>query len=167
MERASELSTAIDDLLWEPDEGLWADRAVVGPSGSTTVPTLDGALAALSTSNPELASVALDQLADETRFAAPYGLAYVARTHPVYRPDLYWRGAAWPQLNHLARVAALRWGRAELAERIAAMTRRGAIASGFSELWDPETGEARGAVPQTWAALAAVDEIRMPVEPPL
>ncbi len=165
-DRAGELAAVLDEQLWDPHEGLWADLAVVGPDDSTSVPTLDGALPALSTTNPELASTVLDQLADETRFAAPYGLAYVPRSHPVYRPDLYWRGAAWPQLNHLARVAALRWGRADLADQIAAMTRRGAITSGFSELWDPETGEARGAVPQTWAALAAVDEITMPVEPP-
>ena len=161
-ERADELSAAIDDRLWEDDEGLWSDHAVVGPDDSVGVPTLDGALPALSTNDAVLANRALDQLANPDRFAAPYGLAYVAPDHPTYRPDLYWRGAAWPQLNHLARVAALRWGRAELAEDIAAMTRRGAIASGFSELWDPETGEARGAVPQTWAALAAVDAIDQP-----
>ena len=161
-ERADELSAAIDDRLWEDDEGLWSDRAVVGPDDSVGVPTLDGALPALSTNDAVLANRALDQLANPDRFAAPYGLAYVPPDHPTYRPDLYWRGAAWPQLNHLARVAALRWGRAELAEDIAAMTRRGAIASGFSELWDPETGEARGAVPQTWAALAAVDTIDQP-----
>ena len=99
---------------------------------------------------------ALAQLADPDRFSATYGLAYVARTHPAYRGDLYWRGAAWPQLNHLARVGAHRWGAHDLADDIAEMSRRGAMASGFSELWDPETGEARGAVPQTWAALAAV-----------
>lgn len=161
-QRADELASAIDDQLWDPGEGLWSDRALVGPDGTVAVPTLDGVLPALSTTRPDLANAALDQLADDDRFAARYGLAYVARTHPVYRPDLYWRGAAWPQLNHLARAAALRWGRDDLAEDIAAMTRRGAAVSGFSELWDPETGEARGAIPQTWAALAGVDEIDQP-----
>ena len=160
--RADELAAAIDERLWDDGEGLWSDLAVSGAAESVAVPTLDGALPALSTSDSELANRALDQLADEGRFAAPFGLAYVPRNHPLYRPDLYWRGAAWPQLNHLARVAALRWGRVELADDIAAMTRRGAATSGFAELWDPETGEARGAVPQTWAALAAVDAIDQP-----
>lgn len=161
-ERADELSAAIDDRLWEDDEGLWSDHAVVGPADTVDVPTLDGVLPALSTNNAEIANRALDQLADESRFATRYGLAYVPRRHSLYRPDLYWRGAAWPQLNHLSRVAAVRWGRVDLAEEIAAMTRRGAMTSGFAELWDPETGEARGAVPQTWAALAAVDLIDQP-----
>jgi hypothetical protein len=67
-------------------------------------------------------------------------------------------------MNHLARVAAVRWGRLDLADEIAAMTRRGAVRSGFSELWDPETGQARGAVPQTWAALAAVDDVAQPMK---
>lgn len=160
--RGDELARAVDDLLWDPDEGLWSDLAVVGPDASTRVPTLDGVLPALATRDAARAGVALDQLADEGRFAAPYGLAYVARSHQRYRGDLYWRGAAWPQLNHLARVAAMRWGREALAEEVAAMTRRGAAASGFAELWQPETGEARGAVPQTWAALAAVTRIDQP-----
>ncbi len=160
--RAAELGAAIDEHLWNDDEGLWDDAPVVGPGDTVAVPTLDGVLPALSTRDPERANRALDQLADPTRFAAPFGLAYVARTHPLYRPDLYWRGAAWPQLNHLARVAALRWGRHQLADDIAGMTQRGAEASGFSELWHPETGEELGAVPQSWAALAAVDEIAQP-----
>jgi Mannosylglycerate hydrolase MGH1-like glycoside hydrolase domain len=164
LDRADELSTAIDELLWDPDERLWSDRAVIGPNGSLDVPTLDGVLPALSTVDPELAAAALDQLSDESRFAAGFGLAYVARNHPLYRPRLYWRGAAWPQLNYLARVAALRWGRLQLAADIAVMTRRGAAASGFSELWDPETGEGLGATPQSWAALAAVDAIDQPPE---
>ncbi len=161
-ERADELSAAIDEQLWDPTQRLWSDAAVVGPAASTAVPTLDGVLPALATNNPDLAAQALDQLEDDTRFAAPFGLAYVARDHASYRPDLYWRGAAWPQLNHLARVAAVRWGRMDLADEIASMTRRGAVLSGFAELWDPETGEARGVVPQTWAALAAVDTIDQP-----
>ncbi|GMQ86104.1 MAG: trehalase family glycosidase [Acidimicrobiia bacterium] len=161
-ERADELSAAIDEQLWDTAQQLWSDIAVVGPGASTAVPTLDGVLPALATRNPDLAAKALDQLEDDTRFAAPFGLAYVARDHPLYRPDLYWRGAAWPPLNHLARVAAVRWGRMDLADEIALMTRRGVISSGFAELWHPETGEARGAVPQTWAALAAVDSVDQP-----
>ncbi len=165
LDRAGELAARIDEQLWDADEGLWADLAVVGPADSTRVPTLDGVLPALSSDDHHLATRALDQLADESRFGAPYGLAYVARGHPIYRPDLYWRGAAWPQLNHLARVAAVRWHRPRLAADIAAMTRRGAVASGFSELWDPETGEPRGAVPQTWTALAAVERVdQLPAE---
>lgn len=161
-ERATKLSTAIDGILWDEEAGLWVDLAVVGPADTVAVPTLDGVLPSLATLDPDRAHRALDQLQDKARFAAPYGLAYVAKTHPTYRSDLYWRGAAWPQMNHLARVAAVRWDRHDLAAEIAAMTRRGAMASGFGELWDPETGEARGAVPQTWTALAAVDDIDQP-----
>ncbi len=162
LDRAGRLADAIDAVLWDPVEALWSDLAVAGPDTTVAIPTLDGVLPALSTRDPAKAAAALDQLADPDRFGAPYGLAYVARQHPVYRGDLYWRGAAWPQLNHLARLAARRWDRPDLAEDIAAMSRRGATASGFSELWDPGTGEARGATPQTWAALAAVVEPAQP-----
>lgn len=161
-DRADELAATIDELLWDPGERLWDDRAVTGPADTVDVPTLDGVLPTLSTTDPDRASAALDQLEDEDRFAAPFGLAYVARDHPSYRPDQYWRGAAWPQLDYLARLAAVRWGRVELGHAIAAMTRRGAVTSGFSELWNPETGEACGATPQTWATLAAVDATDQP-----
>ena len=157
LRRSIELGDAIDGLLWDPDEGLWSDLALVGPAKTTALPTLDGALPALSTTDAHKAGRALDQFLEPERFGAPYGLAYVARSHPAYRGDLYWRGAAWPQLNHLALVAALRWQRHDLAREIEGMTRRAVTTSGFSELWDPVTGEARGATPQTWAALAAVD----------
>ena len=111
LQRASELATSIDDVLWNDEEGLWSDLAIAGPSDSVTVPTLDGVLAAMCTSDNQCAALVLEQLLDETRFGARCGLAYVARSHHLYRGDLYWRGAAWPQLNHLARVAAVRWNR--------------------------------------------------------
>jgi hypothetical protein len=85
-QRADELSAAIDEHLWDPTQRLWSDAAVIGPAASTAVPTLDGALPALATKNPDLAAQALDQLEDETRFAAPFGLAYVARDHRCTDP---------------------------------------------------------------------------------
>lgn len=153
--RSRTLAAAIDRRLWDPATDLWVDRAIVGGGESCTVPTLDGVLPALVTTDPGKAARALDQLSDESRFAAPFGPAFVWRGHPTYRSDGYWRGAVWPQLAYLVWLAAHRWGRRDLALHVAETAVGGTLRSGFSEYWDAETGEACGATPQTWSAIAA------------
>lgn len=154
-DRSDALADAIDATLWDEESGLWLDKALVGGDASVAVPTLDGILGALSTSDPLKADRALAQVADATRFGLPFGVAFVPPSEPSYDPNEYWRGPAWPQLNYMTALAARRWGRADLYAEIAAKTVRSALASGFSEYWNPETGQGRGATPQGWAAVAA------------
>ncbi|WP_138735198.1 MGH1-like glycoside hydrolase domain-containing protein [Modestobacter excelsi] len=149
------LAESIELSLWDDDQGLYVDRAIVGGGPSVSVPTLDGILATLGTASPERAAVALEQLGDPDRFAGPQGLRYVAADHPTYEAGTYWRGAAWPQLTLLAVEACRRWGFHELAGTIADQARRTIPGSGWSGYWNPDTGEGLGAKPQTWAALAA------------
>jgi len=148
------LGESMERLLWDDDQGLYVDRAVVGGGPSVRVPTLDGVLATLGTVSRARAGVALDQLRDPARFAGPHGLRYVAADHPTYRSDQYWRGPSWPQLTLLAVQACRRWGYDELADSVADQARTAIPGAGWSEYWDPETGEGLGARPQTWAALA-------------
>ncbi len=148
------LGEAMELLLWDDDQGMYVDRALVGGGPSVRVPTLDGVLATLGTVSRERAAIALDQLRDPDRFAGPHGLRYVAADHPAYRSDLYWRGPAWPQLTLLAVEACRRWGHDELATSLADQARKSIPGSGWSEYWDPETGAGLGARPQTWAAVA-------------
>ena len=154
--RARALGEAVDAHLWDPAEGLWRDLPVAGTGGGSSgrVPTADALLGALATPDPAKATAALAQAADPERFGAPFGLRYVPRSHPAHDPDAYWRGPAWPQLNYLVWLAARRWGDDATAAAVAAMTRRGARASGFAEYWNPDTGAGRGARPQSWTALA-------------
>ncbi len=154
-ERGREIAAAIDHHLWDASTSLWVDRPIVGGGASCAVPTLDGVLPALVTQQPARAAAALDQLWAARQFDAPFGPAFVWRSHPTYRSNGYWRGAAWPQMSYLMWLAAHRWGRAALALHLAETGIGGTLRSGFAELWDAETGEACGATPQTWAALAA------------
>ena len=148
-----ELADAVDARLWAPDEGLWLDGAVVGGGRSVRTPISDGIMAALVTTDPDKARRALDQLDEPGRFAAPFGPANVARSHPAYDPGMYWRGAAWPNLNYLLWLALRRWNRAEAAEALAEMTLAGARTSGWAESWNAETGAGCGARPQSWTGL--------------
>jgi hypothetical protein len=153
--RAAELAEVMDRQMWSEAEGLWSDVAIGGGGESVHIPTLDGVLPALLTANSDRAERALNQLQTEGRFAARYGPTFVARTHPAYRPNEYWRGTAWMQMSYLARLAALRWDRTDLADQIADCSRRAALRSKFAEHWNPESGRGRGAIPLTWGALAA------------
>jgi hypothetical protein len=153
---ADQLSQAIDDHLWDEKDSLWMDDPIIGGGPSTRIPTLDGVFGSLSTLDGDKAGRALDQLLDDARFGAPFGCRYLPRDHPLYDPDQYWRGPAWPQLNYMLWVAAKRWQRDDVALAVARWSRRAAAASEFAEYWNPETGSGLGAVPQGWAGLAAV-----------
>ena len=135
--RALDLAAEMDERMWSPDLGLWSDVPVVGGGASASLPTLDGVLPALVTADPDKAHRALDQLLDPARFAAPYGLAYVAQDSPAFAADSYWRGTAWMQMNYLARLAALRWDRPEIVESIRESSRAAATKARFAEHWNP------------------------------
>lgn len=155
-DRARRVAAAMDAHLWDPDEGLWNDRAVVGGGPSTGTPLSDGVMGALVTADRDRALAALSQLLDPDRFAAPYGPANVVRSHPAYDPATYWRGPAWPPLNYLFWLAFRRWDLHREAAALAASTQAAVRRNGWAEYWNPETGEGLGAAPQSWAALAAV-----------
>ncbi|MFD5276948.1 hypothetical protein ACFWIX_05235 [Pseudarthrobacter sp. NPDC058362] len=152
-DRADAIAAAMDAHLWNAEEQLWSDLAVVGGGPSVHIPISDGVMGALVTADPAKARAALDQLADPARFGAPFGPANVGREHPAYDPDTYWRGPAWPPLNYLFQRAFLGQGMAREAEAMAELTAKGAVASGWAEYWNPENGRGLGAVPQSWAGL--------------
>jgi glycogen debranching enzyme len=155
--RAEALSENIDDQLWSEGEGLWIDRAdepLATDFRSNTVPTVGGVLGALGTGSADRARRALEQCVGEGRFSAPFGPRYLSKTDPAYLPDVYWRGPTWPQLNYLLITAAKGHGLSKIAEELANTTLRGVSRSNFAEYWNPETGQGRGAVPQSWATVA-------------
>ncbi len=147
---------------WRPDVPTWVDEVLVGPGespgvGSTaSVRTLDALLPVLVTDDEEAVDSALATALDDHAFGGPFGPAVVHRDEPSFDPGAYWRGPAWPQLTYLLWVAARRRGRAVAADDLAARLVAGARRSGLAEYWNPDTGEGLGAIPQSWAALAAV-----------
>ena len=150
---ASDLASAADEHLWSSDEGMWCDLAVIGGGPSVRVPISDGLMGALVTADRQKAETALDLLTHADRFAAPFGPSNVARSHPAYDPATYWRGPAWPNISYLLWLALKRWHLTDQAEDLAVRTCQGAIRSGWSEYWNPETGEGLGARPQSWTGL--------------
>jgi hypothetical protein len=153
--RATELALLMDELMWNPETGLWSDVPIIGGGEDRHVPTLDGVLPALVTADATKAGRAVDQLASPQRFAAPFGLAVVARDHPACDPGGYWRGGAWMQMNYLARLTAARWERSDIVASITSSSIAAVECTRFAEYWNIETGEGLGAIPLTWSALVA------------
>jgi glucosylglycerate hydrolase len=153
-ESSAGLTEALD-ARWDPELATWVDD---GPTatGSGRVRTLDARLGALVTTRP--APEVLGPLVDPGAHGAPFGPTGVHRAEPTFDGRTYWRGSAWPQLTYLLWLAATRSG-AEGAAVGAEMRRSieaGALTSGWSEHWDPDTGARLGAAPQTWTTLAWV-----------
>jgi hypothetical protein len=146
------------DARWAPEPAVWADAVLVGPPsarGAQPVRVAEALLPVLVSADQVAVGSAFAQLVDPTAFGGRFGPAGVHRHEPTFDPGTYWRGAAWPQLAYLLWLAAHRRGH-PVAPTLRDRLRAGAWRSGFAEYWDPDTGDAGGASPQSWTALAAV-----------
>ena len=119
------------------------------------VRTVEALLAALVVPGPR-AAVAIAQMVDVAAFGAPFGPGQVHRDEPTRDPSTYWRGGTWPQLAYLCWVAARRRGASDHACELGRALVACAHESGHAEYWDPDSGQGRGAIPQSWTGLAAV-----------
>jgi hypothetical protein len=142
---ADELTEALQSR-WDPVAITWSD------GGGSRARTLDAMVTTLVDPRP----VAFGALVDPAAYGAPAGPCGVHRAEPSFAPDVYWRGSAWPQLTYLLWRAASATGATADATTLARGLRHGATASGLAEHWNPDTGAALGAVPQSWTALAAL-----------
>jgi len=154
---AEELRQSIE-ASWNAERRTWVDGGST-TRASASVRTVDAHLALLVDIDPAHTEPAFADLIDEAAFGARYGPAGIHRDEPAREPLTYWRGSTWPQLSYLLWVAAARGsagGATDVGERISDGLRQGAATSGWAEYWHPDTGEGGGAVPQTWAGVAAL-----------
>jgi len=142
---AEDLERALADR-W--NGSTWVD----GDHPAADAPTLEALLGVLGDPRDQVWAA----LIDADRHAGQFGLWQVSREHPGVDPDGYWRGASWAPLEYLFWLAARRHGRPDLAARLAHGFVRGAVTSGLAEYWNPSTGAAHGAQPQSWTGLALV-----------
>jgi len=155
---AAELAEALM-ARWDGELATWVDE-VHGVDGgavpSSKARTLDALLPALVDPDAGHVEVAASIVMDDAEFGGAFGPAAVHRDEPTFDPVTYWRGPAWPQLSYLMAIAMRRGGFDDIATQITEATIAGATTSGFAEYWNPDTGAGRGAIPQSWAGLAAV-----------
>lgn len=149
---ADELVDAVENS-WSAEHSTWMD-AGDAEEACRSAPTLDAMLGVFADRTQARIATVRDDIFDESKFGGSYGPAGVAKQHPTYEGDGYWRGASWPQLSYLFAVAFRKHGMAGEAGTVSEQLKRGAIASGFAEYWNPDSGKGGGAIPQSWAGLA-------------
>jgi hypothetical protein len=151
---ADELIDALDER-WDDRLGTWADDGA-SSEGSGRARTIDALVGSLVSAREDRVARALAACVDPDEHGATYGPTGVHRGDVTFDPGSYWRGSSWPQLTYLLWVAARRGGRGPEASALSSALVAGARTSGFAEHWHPDTGAGLGAIPQSWAALAAV-----------
>jgi hypothetical protein len=143
------------DARWDGQLRTWVD-AGSSEASSGRVRTLEALLSVLVSERSDAVAAVFADLLDPAAHGGPCGPTQVHRGEPSYTSRTYWRGPAWPQLTYLCWVAARRHERDADARRLGDMLVEGARRSGWAEYWDADDGTGLGAVPQSWATLAAL-----------
>jgi len=151
---AQELGEIVTDR-WDADQRTWIDDGAFA-QGSGRVRTVDAHFCLLVDNDSAHTDAAVQDLVDPRAYGAPFGPRGAHRDEPTYDPDTYWRGPAWPQMNYLLWKGCVRAGATAQATELERAMHAGATRSNLAEFWNPETGEGRGAIPQSWATLALV-----------
>lgn len=138
---------------WNSHLGTWVDTGATS-DGSAAVRTAEVLASILATNDRACVTTVAEQLADQHAFAAPFGPCGVHRAEASFDPTGYWRGGTWAQISYLIWLGLQRHGHHALADLIGISAARGALRSGLSEWWQPDTGEGFGAAPQSWTGLA-------------
>ncbi|OGG58069.1 hypothetical protein A2853_01110 [Candidatus Kaiserbacteria bacterium RIFCSPHIGHO2_01_FULL_55_17] len=105
---------------------------------------------------PEAEAVVEKHLKNPDTFCAPFGIRTTSRKETAYRSradDFSWRGPIWIAEHWFIYHGLTRYGFTKEAEDIRTKSISLIERSGFSECFDPETGEGFGARNFTWGAL--------------
>jgi hypothetical protein len=157
LDAASDLQLALASR-WDPERRTWVDD---GPTaaGSGRIRTAEALLPVLVAEDPAIVGAVAAELTDPAALGGAFGPAQVHRDEPTYRPNSYWRGPSWPQLDDLLWRGLAGSGVPEgvaAAATLARTSRLGAWSSGWAEYWDADDATPGGAVPQSWTTLAVL-----------
>ncbi len=99
-DRIAGLRARIRETLWDEDRAIFANRLWQGKFIDALAPTSFYPLLA-RIADPAQIAAALRHLRDPRKFGGAFRLPSVARDHPAYADNVYWRGRIWPPLNYL------------------------------------------------------------------
>jgi glycogen debranching enzyme len=157
--RADETAAAIEERLWNADEGAYLDCDVRSGewidvrAGSSFAPLYAGA------PSPKRAAFLVGRLRDFSVAVEPAGRAVpsLATDDPSFEAIRYWRGPVWPIVNWVAYRGLRRNGyddpAAELRAGMLELVRR----EGFWEHYNPITGRGQGGRQFAWTAGLMLD----------
>ncbi len=165
--RAERLTGALVERLWDPAEGMFFCRDVVG---GALVPErgVSGLVPLILPTLPRDIAAALVRTARGPHF----GVGGAARLVPSYDllgeafdPHRYWRGPAWFNTGWLVERGLRQHGERAHADALRTALLETAGTSDFAEYVDPYTGEACGALGFGWTAALTLDLLHQPQQP--
>jgi putative isomerase len=118
-DRAAALRARIQERLWDPQRGIFANRRWNGNFIRSLAPTSFYPMLANAASTEQQASL-LKWLDDPKAFGGAHRLPSVTRDDPAYHDNVYWRGRVWPPLNYLSYGGLKRCGYGAAASALAA-----------------------------------------------
>jgi len=124
------------------------------PSIATLLPLYAGTI------TQERASQLVKQLENDHAFGPAYPVPSVPLNSFWFDPKRYWQGPSWVNTNWLIIDGLKRYGFKDHAAALKESTLEMVDKSGFSEYFDPLTGEAAGAPNFSWTAALCLDLLK-------
>jgi glycogen debranching enzyme len=93
---------------------------------------------------------------------APWPVTSASKSSPAFEPRRYWRGPVWVNVNWFFVRGLERVGMRKEAEELRRLTLELVTRSGFSEYYDPTTGDPLGSESFSWSAALTLDLLFRP-----
>ena len=154
--------TAFEEL-WDPFSAGYFSRDFITHKlfKEASVGTM---LALYAGTIPEERALSLvHQLVDKHSFSSAYPVPSVPLNSPWFRPDNYWQGPTWVNINWLIIDGLVRYGFIKEAQSLREVTLAMVTSYGCSEYFDPNDGHGLGTPSFSWTAALAVDLCLNPI----
>ena len=165
--RASSAAVGIREALagqWDEDAGAYRERDLHGAEAITESVADLFPLYAGVPDGERLRRLVHDQLLDPERYGpspdSPWAVPTVSRASTAFQPRNYWRGPVWINVNWFFVRGLERCGLGAEAAALRELTLELVSQSGFSEYYEPTTGEPLGTGGFSWSAALTLDLLR-------
>jgi glycogen debranching enzyme len=148
------------EQLWDPYAGQYFSRDFIThnllkePSIAALMPLYAGCV------SKERAKEIVHLLENEHLFGTAFPVPSVPTESPWFHARRYWQGPTWVNTNWLIIDGLRRYGFNDHADALTESTLEMVNHSGFSEYFDPLTGEAAGAADFSWTAALVIDLLK-------
>lgn len=148
------------EQLWDPYASQYFSRDFVThnllkePSIAALMPLYAGCI------TEERAKSIVHLLENEHLFGTAYPVPSVPAESPWFHPKRYWQGPTWINTNWLIIDGLRRYGFTEHADALTESTLEMVSRAGFSENFDPTTGEPASAHNFSWTAALTIDLLK-------
>jgi glycogen debranching enzyme len=145
------------ETLWDDDTQQYYNRNEV-TGELIKIPTISTFLPLYAETLPaDRVDMLLQQLHDPDLFDAAYPIPSTPLNSPYFRPNRYWQGPTWVNMNWLIIDGLSRNGRSEEAEGLRKRTIEMVRKSGMYEYFSPLDGSHAGAPNFSWTAALTID----------